>query len=382
MRILVFSTPLLGHFLPTLPVARELRKQGHVVAVCSAASMAGIVESEGLELLPVGPEKEALVGGALERIGMEGLLGESPQFLAEFFAGVRLDLATDDALDAARAWAPDMIVSEYCDFVGPLVAATLKVPSAVMAIDPALEPDYQEALTASVSSRYLERGLDAPAHSMSGTWMVDICPPSLQGGGEVPGLERIPMRPSPHQAPEGTPAVQRAELTGRPRVLVSFSTGLSELDRLGSLLRSLSALDVDLVATTSGDEVPLDGFGLDPARVELVTFVPAAELLDGVSVIVHHGGSGTTFGAAARGIPAVVLPDRSTQLRWAERLEAAGAGVVLPEGAEATNEAVTAAVQRILSDAAFTAGAQRLRDEIAAMPTAAEVAARLVASAG
>jgi L-noviosyl transferase len=145
------------------------------------------------------------------------------------------------------------------------------------------------------------------------------------------------------------------------------------------VLESLGTLDVDLVATSGG--VPLDTLALDPERVELVTFVPAEELLDGVSVVVHHGGSGTTFSTAARGVPAVVVPGTPGQQRQANRLQATGAGLALPIG-EQEPESVTAAVRRLLTEPAFTTAAHRLRDEIAAMPSAAEVAARLIASAG
>ncbi|MER6535950.1 nucleotide disphospho-sugar-binding domain-containing protein [Streptomyces sp900105755] len=127
--------------------------------------------------------------------------------------------------------------------------------------------------------------------------------------------------------------------------------------------------------------VPVDTLGLDPERVELVTFLPAAELLDDVSVVVHHGGSGTTFGAAARGVPAVVTPGMPGQARQAARLQAAGAGLALPAG-EQGPESVTSAVRRLLTEPAFAAAAHRLRDEIAAMPSPTQVAARLIAATG
>ncbi|WP_435226632.1 glycosyltransferase [Streptomyces sp. Tue6028] len=93
----------------------------------------------------------------------------------------------------------------------------------------------------------------------------------------------------------------------------------------------MSTLEVDLVATTSGG-TPAADLVLDTDWVELVTFLPAAELLDGVSVVVHHGGSGITFGAAACGVPAVVVPGTPGQQRQAYRLQAAGAGLALPPG--------------------------------------------------
>jgi L-noviosyl transferase len=379
MRILMFGNPMPGHVLPMLPLARALRQQGQVVAFATSAHMAGVVEPYGFPLIAAGPTTEAVLAEVARRSHSNAPVHPSAEFVGQFFAGARVDLCLDEALAGARAWEPDMIVSEHCDFVGPLVAAVLKVPSVVMAIDPALEPDLLDALVETVRPRYLERGLQAPAHAPSGRRLLDLCPPSLQRGGALPPLERMVLRPEPHRAPDGTPRAPRATGSGRPRVLVGFSTAPGAAPRLGPVLESLGTLDVDLVATSGG--VPLDTLALDPERVELVTFVPAEELLDGVSVVVHHGGSGTTFSTAARGVPAVVVPGTPGQQRQANRLQATGAGLALPIG-EQEPESVTAAVRRLLTEPAFTTAAHRLRDEIAAMPSAAEVAARLIASAG
>ncbi|MEH0938880.1 glycosyltransferase [Micromonospora psammae] len=376
MRVLFFNNPMPGHFLPLLPLARALRRQGHAVAFVSAAGMAAAVEPEGFELITAGPTADVVIGELNRRTGTNILVSRTPELVGEFFAGVRVDLSVDEALAGARDWAPDLVVSEHLDFVGPLVAAMLKLPSAVLAIDPALEPESLAALAVAAHARYLERGLEAPEHAPSGRWLLDLCPPSLQRGGTLPPLDRIALRPEPHQAPEGTPRAARVPGTGRPRVLVSLSTAPGAPSALGPILRSLSALDIDLVATTGGR--PAEEFGVEPGRVELVSFLPAAELLDGVSAAVHHGGSGTTFGTAARGVPAVVVPGMEGQERQARRLQAAGAGLALPIG-EQEPEAVADALARLLAEPAFTVAAQRLRDEIAAMPSADQVAERLTA---
>lgn len=374
----MFSNPMKGHLLPMLPLARALRQQGHVVAFVTSADMADSTEPDGFGLIPAGPTTDEAIAEEARRSATGAPAHQSAERVGQFFAGVRVDLSLDAALEGAREWEPDLIVSEHCDFVGPLVAAVLKLPSAVMAIDPGLEPEVLDALAATARSRYFERGLEAPFQAPSGRWLLDLCPPSLQRGGALPVLERMALRPEPHQAPEGTPRAARVAGTGRPRVLVSFSTAPGASPLLGPVLRSLATLDVDLVATSGG--LPAD-IGLDAERVEMVTFLPAAELLDGVSVVVHHGGSGTTFGTAARGVPAVVVPGTPGQQRQANRLQAAGAGLGLPIGEQAP-ESVTAAVGRLLAEPAFTTAAHHLRDEIAAMPSPAEVASRLVAAVG
>jgi UDP:flavonoid glycosyltransferase YjiC (YdhE family) len=84
---------------------------------------------------------------------------------------------------------------------------------------------------------------------------------------------------------------------------------------------------------------------------------------------VHHGGSGTTLGALAAGLPQLVLPQGAD----ADALVAAGAGLrLLPD--ELSADAVTEQARKLPScgDAARAHAA-----EIAAMPSPEEVAREL-----
>ncbi|MER6437557.1 glycosyltransferase [Streptomyces sp. NPDC001185] len=377
MRVLFFSNPLVAHLLPQFPLARALRGQGHTVAFSTAEVMAPWLAPEDFELLLSGPSAEEVTGEVARRTGADILFSPTSQLVGEYFAGARVDLSLDEALAAARYWEPDLILHEHLDFVGPLVAALLKLPSAAVATDPALEPDITEALTTAARARCLERGLELPSRVPSGRWLLDLCPPSLQRRGVLPPRERIALRPEPHEGPAGPPRARRAPVGDRPRVLVGLPHAAGATAGLGPILRSLGTLDVDLVATSPGD--PGEGPGLETGRVELLPFTPAAELLENVSAVVHHGGSGSTFAAAARGIPAVVVPGSEAQQRQAEPLAAAGAGLVLPPGRQ-DPASVTTAVGRLLADPGFTVAAHRVRDEIAAMPSAVQVAEWLVAS--
>src|SRR5690606_30440246 len=57
--------------------------------------------------------------------------------------------------------------------------------------------------------------------------------------------------------------------------------------------------------------------------------VGQAEAREAASVVVCHGGSGTTFGALARGVPVVVVPMFADQPVNAVAVERAGAGTVV-----------------------------------------------------
>ena len=372
MRVLFSSTPAYGHLLPLLPLARALQSRGHEVAVLSAETMSPILAPEGIELLPAGPSMDVVLAETGRRTGSDPTQ-PVPDRVAELFGRVRIDLGADEALVLAQKWQPDLVVSEWVDFVGPLVASAFDIPLARLAFGPAFPPEFTQALAEAVAERFAARGLTPrPAD-----WLLDICPPAMQVDGWQRAPGRLALRPEAHRQPweDASQEPDRREPSGRRRVLVSFGTIFTAPEVLGPILRELSAADLDLVATT-GLANSAEDYGVDQDRVCFVAFTALDCLLDGVDLVVTHGGAGTTFGTLAAGIPLVIVPQAADQFLQAERVVAADAGVaVLPD--TATPRAVADAVAAVLTDPSFRAGARAVAAEIAARPTPDEVAARL-----
>jgi UDP:flavonoid glycosyltransferase YjiC (YdhE family) len=386
MRVLFSATPAIGHLLPLFPLARAFGKRGHQVGFATSLGMAPLVEPEGFTLLPAGPMPDALFAEVARRSGVDPATNPTSEGMADFFAGVRLDLGGDRAIAAARDFGPSLVVSEMWDSIGPLVATALKIPLATVALSPARSQEFFDAMAALAAPRYAHRGLVAPASVPSGRWLLDTCPPSLQFPGVRRPGEHIALRPQPHQAaaplPDPRPGIGSGAAAGvagrRPRVLVTFGTYYAEPAVLGPLLKSLARLDVELAATL-GPDGKAEDYDLDPQRVELVPFVPIAQLLDRVSAVVTHGGSGTTLGTLARGIPMVVIPQGADQSNQADRVAASGAGLALAPD-EYTPAAAGKALSRVLNEPRFTETARHISDEIAAMPSPEDVAERLEAA--
>ena len=61
-----------------------------------------------------------------------------------------------------------------------------------------------------------------------------------------------------------------------------------------------------------------------PKNFYLVRETPHSWLFPRCSVVIHHGGAGTTHTAARSGVPSIVLPFGADQFFWANRLTAAG----------------------------------------------------------
>jgi UDP:flavonoid glycosyltransferase YjiC (YdhE family) len=371
MRILFSSVPQHGHLLPLLPLARAFRERGHEVAVLTAAGMAPVVAGQGLELRAAGPLPDVLFAEVARRTGADPANAPTPDSVAEFFAGTRIDLTADEAFAATEGFTPDLVVAELCDYVGPLVAAAQDVPVATLAFGPPLPPVFTEAMDGMARTRHEARGLPWQPRR----WLLDTWPASMRADEWQQPEGWLPLRPEAFRVPGEAGAPLPAP--GKPRVLVTFGTWFSDPAKLSPLLRRLSTLDVEVVVTLGLATRP-EEFDVDRERVTFVGFMPMEDLLDGVDVVVTHGGAGTTAAALMKGVPLVVLPQGADQFFQAERVAAARAGIALDPPSQAP-EALAAAVRTVLEDVSFRENVAIIAKEIAAMPDADEVAAMLEA---
>jgi len=324
--------------------------------------------SDGFDLLEVGPSIDDLFSETVRRTGSNPAVDPRPEVVAEFFAGVRVDLTFDEALTSARSWKPQLIISETCDLVGPIVGAALLVPTAKLAYGPALPAEFSDIMSRVAQSRFTARSLTPRPPA----WHLDTCPPAMQPEGWQAPSGHLGLRPEPHTQPwRGGTIPERSE---RQRILVSFGTVFSAPHVLSPILEQLLRLDVDLVVTL-GLTARAGDFTLGSSRLQFVQFTPLALLLEGVSCVVTHGGAGTTLGTLARGIPLVVLPQGADQFLQAERVAAAGAGIALD--GTTTPAAVAAAAQSVLTSPRFKEQAARIQAQIAAMPSPSHVASEL-----
>jgi UDP:flavonoid glycosyltransferase YjiC (YdhE family) len=127
---------------------------------------------------------------------------------------------------------------------------------------------------------------------------------------------------------------------------------------------------------TLGLTARAEDFGAAGDGVTFTGFAPLAELLHDVDLVVTHGGAGTTLGSLARGLPLVVVPQGADQFLQAAVVSASGAGIAVQPGPDVP-QTVAKAVGTLRADAAYAGAARAVAQQIAAMPSPAEVATRL-----
>jgi UDP:flavonoid glycosyltransferase YjiC (YdhE family) len=379
MRILFSGSPDIGHVLPLMPLADAGRAAGHQTALLTSGDLASLVAP--MRVLRAGPAIEEMVGEALRRTGTRPAQA-AEQFYAgarveldvvqvlvavELYAGLRVELSFDDALRQAGAFGPDLVVCEEYDFVGPMVAAALGVPWAAHAIMGPLPEPFWQAMRDRVAREYKSRSLTARPRIA----LVDPYPDALRLPTERPPADRITIRPAVN---EHGPARQAGPdlPPGRPGALVTLGTTVNDSAALSALASSVAAAGFTAVVTAQREDLSAD---IDQDRVRPVGFVPLANLLSQVDLVVSAGGSGTVLASLSRGLPMVIRPFSADQPWNAARLARRGAAIVIDDFAEAGP-----AASRIAENPAYGEAAKRVAAELASLNSPDTVLRRLFAA--
>jgi UDP:flavonoid glycosyltransferase YjiC (YdhE family) len=209
-----------------------------------------------------------------------------------------------------------------------------------------------------------------------GACFLDICPPSLQLPGFADGTARVPLRPVGWNPPAPRPALARRDRERsrprRPLIYLTFGTTFARPELLRQAIDGLARLPADVLAVT-GPATAAAGLGDVPPNVSVIDWVPQADLLPEVDLVVSHGGSGTVLAALAAGRPQLVLPQGADQFSNARAVAGAGAGrMIMPAALSA--DRIAADARALLDDAGVRARAGELAGEIAALPAPAQVA--------
>jgi UDP:flavonoid glycosyltransferase YjiC (YdhE family) len=101
--------------------------------------------------------------------------------------------------------------------------------------------------------------------------------------------------------------------------------------------------------------------------VRIERYIPQTLLLPHCDLIITHGGFNTTVAALSFGVPQLFIPISADQPFNAERCVEIGTGILL-RVEELMPGRIREAVNHALNEPRFRRVAQRLRDEIGAMP--------------
>ncbi len=356
-----------SHLNPLVPIARACDAAGHVVAFSGRRWTLGFVEAAGFRGFAAGANREHL---APRQPLLELDVEREDHAFCERFVRVLAHERAPGLLALCCEWEPDLLVCDETDFGAMVVAERLAIPHATMVMTgtgsylrPALVAGALDELRArhglppdrdlAMLRRYLVLTPFPPSYRDRATPVLDI--------------EHAIRLTEPASLDANAPAPW---LTAAELPVVHFTLGTVFNVRAGDLFERVVSgirdLPINLVVTVGYDVDPAE-LGPQPPNVHVERYIPHATLLPRCSLIISHGGSGSIICALAHGLPQVLIPLGGDQPISAVRCAELGVARVI-DPVTATPEAVRQAVTTVMSDRSYRHAAQRLGDEIAALP--------------
>jgi MGT family glycosyltransferase len=387
-RVVLACWPFEGHVFPQLSMAIALRERGADVAFYTDASMRGVIEAEGFEVLPfervapawrrvhgrdrgTGSRREGL---QLLRAARDWMVGSIPDQVA-------------DLQDVVARWRPDVIGAEASMWGALLVLSELgPVPVGLVSpligaqVPKAGRPRLRDLAVARLRRRIdvirAAHGLRPMGCSVNAYFgrlplYLVLSVPELDG-------ERDDLPASVHYVgachwhpPEPPGTLEWLDAIPRARPWVHVTEGTSRFQDhflLRAAAGGLAGAPVEAVLGT--------GRGLDAAEAGITEAAPNVHVAEWLShevllprcaAVVTTGGMGTVMAALRAGAPLVVVPSGWDKPVNARRVVDAGVGVALSPR-RCTPERLRAAVEQVLGDPAYRRNARRAADLLAAAP--------------
>jgi UDP:flavonoid glycosyltransferase YjiC (YdhE family) len=363
MRVMVVASPGTGHVFPLVPVTWALRSDGHDVLVASAGDGVQRAASAGLTAVDVAPGVDMY--HVFRSVGRStGGWAPHPSPAVTWERAVQLFTRVSELMLAgtervARRWRPDVVVYGESQVAGAVVAARLGVPAVEHGIG--LVGDG-----AAFVGEIWPRLTDEPA--VDPIAIIRIAPPSL---GPEPAADRWITRPVPYNGGAVVPE-ELLDPPTRPRVLITMGTVAPRLGGIGmvrDLVDAVCAEPLDILVALGSDPAEL---GPLPESVRAYRWLPLTAALPSCSVVIHHGGAGSTLSALAAGVPQVIVPQGADQFLNAAAVSKRGCATT----ADTAPAAIRDGLRRALSGE-FDQAAREVHDEIALLPSPTVIAARL-----
>jgi UDP:flavonoid glycosyltransferase YjiC (YdhE family) len=374
VRALFSSTRGAGHFNPLVPFARAFQRAGHDVLVAGPPDLARPAAEAGFDFWQFDPPPEDELGVVWSRVPELPPEQANEVVVGDIFGRLNTTAALPRLREACAEWRPDVVLRDPNEYGSALAAELHDIPHARVAIGLASSEELGLEIAAGpVDAIRRAEGLppDPAAETLRASPYLSVFPATLDDG-DQPDTHRFrdpAWDAAPGELPEWWPGRE-----GDPLVYLTFGSvagGFPQaLPVYGAAMRAVAGLPVRVLITV-GRELDLDALPAAPGNVRIERWVPQKDVLGHAAAAVVHGGSGSTLGAIAAGVPLVVVPLFADQPQNARRVAEVGAGMAVEpnrEDVDATIPPLRGAIEKVLSESSYRERAQALADELRAEP--------------
>ena len=368
-----------GHLAPLMTVGRAIEQAGHETLLLVPPSMAASAQRTGLGYRAGDEPPPAFVEEIWGRVRAGPAKLVAGLIDRELFADACTRAMLPTARAAVESWRPDLVIREPCEYATAVAAFEMSVAQAQVGISMA----WIEFSVLEMVAPIIDRSALGAAAAIGAAPYLSSFPPSLDPS-DWPDTRRF--RP-PRDATARLEAGESWWSEGAdPLIYVTFGSVLGRLPEAIATYRC--ALDAVAglparVLLTVGRTTDVSTLGPVPQNTRVEQWVPQDAVLGKAALVVCHGGSGTTFGALAAGVPVVICPLFADQPHNGRAVAKAGAGVVLADDNDAAGglrglgsgdaARLRRRIEEVLGAPRYREAARRIQAEISRMPTVEEL---------
>jgi UDP:flavonoid glycosyltransferase YjiC (YdhE family) len=352
-----------GNLTPSIGIARELVQRGHRVHFHGRPEMVDRVRTAGLDASAL-----ATARTDLDRYDFHPL--------ATVFGYTSSPAVGEELVELIASCCPDVVVIDAMFSAALQVAPRFERPTAVMLHTFLVQILDGWRANFDMQSESRQRAGFAPLDELDTLWgdrdVLHVNTLHAFDGAPATDWSNVvhgaPVLVSEHRAVPA--ALPWGDDDPTPVVLLSFSTVPEQRspDALQRALDALGELPVHVVATTGGIVDPSELAA--PPNAHLVDFADHDALMRRATLVVGHGGHGTTMRALRHGLPIVGMPAKGAdQVPITMLLERWRVGRALPGDADAAT--IRIAVEAVLSDDRYRAEAAARSEAFVGMDGAA-----------
>jgi UDP:flavonoid glycosyltransferase YjiC (YdhE family) len=373
-----------GHLGPLLPFLAAARRRGDETLIIGPPALRDMVGRAGHRFRAGGEPPEAEVAPIRERLPVAPAREASVLGNRDLFGRMATTAMLPGMGEACAEWSPHLVLREPCEYASAVVAQQMGIRHAQVAISLA----EAEAGSIVAAATALEDHRPGLVEEIRGSPYLTRCPASLDPS---PFPRTVRFREPGTR--DRTSLQDWWDGSDAPLVYATYGTVLGHMSIAAGIYRmalgAVARLDVRVLVTV-GHRFDPTALEPVPPNVHVEPWVEQCDVLAEADLVVCHGGSGTTFGALAAGVPLVVTPLFADQFVNGRRVADCGAGLVVePKGGdddgtrrvlgEGDAPRIADAIAAVLGRASYGRNARRIAREMAGAPSVDEALDALLA---
>ncbi|MGD6960820.1 glycosyltransferase [Fictibacillus phosphorivorans] len=376
MNIVLAAEGSNGDLLPLLALGNYLREENHQITICAPPNNKKFVEEKGFKFFPLGVDFQSLLNEHSDKV-----MGKNPMLAMKTIVNLlreQVDRHFTELLEATKH--ADLLIASGVMYAAksvaefynisykhvvpiphvipsseypPLLVPTLGLPKWINKMLWKGDRFFQNKVILQTLNKHREKLRLKKIKDVRFHMLDEVIIPS------DPILEKVPddvtykylQTAYWHFKEEEKldPEILNFINQGSPPVFIGFGSSTdSQPKKTASLLNELLESSKERFIISKGWANL--GAEINNPRVKVIDFVPYLEIFPKMSVVIHHGGSGTTHCAARSGVPQIIVPHAMDQYHWGETVRKLHLGPEPIQRAKLTSKKLLDSIQECLSN--------------------------------